>query len=816
MKSTIKKSVAVLLALLLTLSTVMLSTMTALAASDNALKVTATSNAFPSETTEITNFVPYQDTDGEAYVAVEYKLLAADKYLINFQGVLTWDNTMLEFKEAYNTITVGTREQLNVFPFAVSQGCGVGTVNTFQDGNTGRIACNYSSVVPAAYANEEDGTAVTVVKAVFRVLNRNAETTVDCAVNTISLCDESVEKPYTQYFLVNNNVPDEDPASIATCTTVIESAVDNPVHEHTYSFVDGSFVCSACGEVLDTTGYNGTHTIGDDLYFFIAGNSISGWQTEDTNSYYFDPATFAAVDGAQTIDGLDYVFTDKVLTKGAWRVTEEGRAYYWAGAPKQAEWAVIEGETYYFNAAGIAATGYYPLAQDGNDTLYHFTDEGALIETIEQENGIFFTPEDAKEIYYFKDGYLFDAGLVEYNYEYYYFPSSFKAMRNAGITIDDQSAHGYVPAGYYEFDDDCHIIYDFKNGVQEDGTVYKNGIKLKAYTLVQFDGNWYLVAENNKIAKGQRRYLNAAVVEGTGFAVGYYEFDENGVLMDLNGPDENDYFYIHNEKQKAYKLCVYDGNWYLVAEYNKIARDQRRYLNASMVEGTDFTVGYYYFDAEGHLTSINGPQSDGYFYINNEKQTAYKLCAYEGNYYFVAEYNKYAVNQTRYLSADNLEGTGYSAGYYYFDTDGKMQTKNGPWTDGYFYDHNVKVNAYKLVAFEGNWYYICEYNKYAVNATRNLSADVVAGTPFTAGQYQFGEDGAMIFRQGPNADGYFYQNNEKVKAYKLCEYNGDYYLIAENNKIVKNATRNVQAAWVGDTGIAPGQYSFDAEGKMVH
>ena len=529
--------------------------------------------------------------------------------------------------------------------------------------------------------------------------------------------------------MVNNNVPDEDPASIATCTTVIESAVDNPVHEHTYSFVDGSFVCSACGEVLDTTGYNGTHTIGDDLYFFIAGNPISGWQTEDTNSYYFDPATFAAVDGAQTIDGLDYVFTDKVLTKGAWRVTEEGRAYYWAGAPKQAEWAVIEGETYYFNAAGIAATGYYPLAQDGNDTLYHFTDEGALIETIEH--------------------------------------------------------------------------------------VYKNGIKLKAYTLVQFDGNWYLVAENNKIAKGQRRYLNAAVVEGTGFAVGYYEFDENGVLMDLNGPDENDYFYIHNEKQKAYKLCVYDGNWYLVAEYNKIARDQRRYLNASMVEGTDFTVGYYYFDAEGHLTSINGPQSDGYFYINNEKQTAYKLCAYEGNYYFVAEYNKYAVDQTRYLSAANLESTGYSAGYYYFDTDGKMQTKNGPWTDGYFYDHNVKVNAYKLVAFEGNWYYICEYNKYAVNATRNLSADVVAGTPFTAGQYQFGEDGAMIFRQGPNADGYFYQNNEKVKAYKLCEYNGDYYLIAENNKIVKNATRNVQAAWVGDTGIAPDQYSFDAEGKMV-
>ena len=50
MKSTIKKPVAVLLALLLTLSTVMLSTVTAFAASDAALTVTVTSNVFPTAT----------------------------------------------------------------------------------------------------------------------------------------------------------------------------------------------------------------------------------------------------------------------------------------------------------------------------------------------------------------------------------------------------------------------------------------------------------------------------------------------------------------------------------------------------------------------------------------------------------------------------------------------------------------------------------------------------------------------------------------------------------------------------------------------
>ncbi len=602
-----------------------------------------------------------------------------------------------------------------------------------------------------------------------------------------------------------------------TCGSVVDWGTTVPAKSHSYVLTEGQFVCSDCEDVLDTTGFNGTREIGGELYFFIAGNLVSGWQTEGTDSYYFDPTTFAAVDGAQTIDGLDYVFTDKVLTKGAWKVTEEGRAYYWAGKPKHAEWAEIEGETYHFNAAGIAATGYQPIAQGKKYTLYHFTETGALIETIEQENGIFFTPEDAKEIYYFKDGYLFVAGLVEYNYEYYYFPSSFRAMRNSSRYIDAQGAHGYVPEGYYSFDDDCHIIYDFKNGVQEDGTVYRNGIKLKAYQLYNDGDDWYFIAENNRIAKDAKRYLNAAVVEGTDFAVGYYIFDEDGKMVDLNGPDENDYFYIHNEKQKAYKLCEYKGAWYLVAEYNKIARDQKRYLNASVVEGTPFEVGYYYFDADGKYTAMNGPQADGYFYVNDVKQTAYSLHLYEGNYYFVVEYNKYAKDARRYLTAENLEGTGYSPGYYNFDEDGKMIVKDGPWTDGYFYNHNVQVKAYKVVEFDGNYYFVAENNKYVKSVTRNITAEM-AGDLIPAGKYEFDADGKMVYRQGPNADGYFYRENQKVKAYELCEYNGDYYLVAENNKYVKSATRKIQAAWLKTdevSGIAPGSYEFDADGKMI-
>jgi hypothetical protein len=70
----------------------------------------------------------------------------------------------------------------------------------------------------------------------------------------------------------------------------------------------------------------------------------------------------------------------------------------------------------------------------------------------------------------------------------------------------------------------------------------------------------------------------------------------------------------------------------------------------------------------------NGPQADGTFYINDVKQAGYQLIEYNGDYYFVGDYNKYAVNKTLYLSKTRLAAAGLDllAGNYYFDTDGKM------------------------------------------------------------------------------------------------------------------------------------------------
>ena len=105
-----------------------------------------------------------------------------------------------------------------------------------------------------------------------------------------------------------------------------------------------------------------------------------------------------------------------------------------------------------------------------------------------------------------------------------------------------------------------------------------------------------------------------------------------------------------------------------------------------MLEGTGLSAGYYTFNAEGKMViettdepsvpetdTKNGVHGD-YFYINGEKQLAYKLIEYQGYYYYVSDGHKVAKNVKLYLNKV-LEGTGLSAGYYSFDAEGKMVIK---------------------------------------------------------------------------------------------------------------------------------------------
>ncbi len=192
--------------------------------------VVASSNFFPETKAYYDDVNKYADEDGNVFITVDYKMAADGKFLINLDvDELTWDTSVLEFKEAYNKYGEGRRAVFTIFPFAYEQGLGAGMVNTFDDSNCGRIVGNYTSVKPAAYATEEDGSPITVVRAVFKLLDKDAKlTTVNLNMDTISLCDDDVAEPYSQYTPITGGVIDDDAYALGTYNTIFTPAGEEP------------------------------------------------------------------------------------------------------------------------------------------------------------------------------------------------------------------------------------------------------------------------------------------------------------------------------------------------------------------------------------------------------------------------------------------------------------------------------------------------------------------------------------------------------------------------------------------------------------
>lgn len=424
---------------------------------------------------------------------------------------------------------------------------------------------------------------------------------------------------------------------------------------------------------------SGLVSVGGKNYYLASGKLIGGWIMIDEYWYYFDKVTFAGLDGEQTADShIEYVFDKGRVTNGAWETTEAG-IRYWYG-PK------------YYRDTTNATKGAMPFEIDGKTYLFN------------------------------KQGYM-QTGVA-----YFW------------------SASGSV---YYDCGTDG--VAKLLNGPYED-YFYLEGIRQNRYQLFVFEGNYYYVSDGNKLAMSVRLYLNK-VLAGTGLPAGYYEFDADGkMILEEEDPEEEikngvygDYLYINGEKMLAYQLVEFEGNYYYVSDGHKIAKNVTLYLNKALEgktfsDGTPMQKGYYEFDSEGKMILKNGP-IDGFFYKNGVKQLAYQLVEFEGNYYYISDGHKLAMNTRLYLNKA-LEGTGLKAGYYEFDAEGKMILLNGPY-NGYFYKDGVKLLAYQLVEFEGNYYYISDGNRLAMN-TRLYLNKVLEGTGLPSGYYEFGADGKMI------------------------------------------------------------------------
>jgi len=251
-----------------------------------------------------------------------------------------------------------------------------------------------------------------------------------------------------------------------------------------------------------------------------------------------------------------------------------------------------------------------------------------------------------------------------------------------------------IQPGYYEFDAEGKLIVpEMKNGVIGD-YLYINDIKQTKYKLIKFEEHYYFVDEGDKLLKNTRVYLSSTFVSGKTFLdgraiqPGYYEFDAEGKLIvpEMKNGVIGDYLYINDIKQTKYKLIKFEEHYYFVDEGDKLLKNTRVYLSSTFVSGKTFLdgraiqPGYYEFDAEGKLIvpeMKNGVIGD-YLYINDIKQTRYKLIEFESNYYFVDDGDKILRSKRVYLSSTFVSGKTFpdgraiQPGYYEFDADGKM------------------------------------------------------------------------------------------------------------------------------------------------
>ena len=495
-------------------------------------------------------------------------------------------------------------------------------------------------------------------------------------------------------------------------------------NEYFYQFNEMTGACE--GKVTGLIELDGAR------YYAINGVPKSGWwNLTDENGescyYYFDKATFQAVNGDQTIDGYKYVFSEYKLVRGDFVKDAGGTHYRWAGEWMCNKWLELDGNKYYL---GYGPNGY---VQTGIFHIYEYATRYAADENgVWQEHltGLF----DYKgETYYCVCGIIQEyPGLVKIGNDYYYFRTSTSTAvkgRTYWITVTND----LLPAGPYAFDADGKMINppivvpdpdpdpdptpDVKNGiVAENGSLYYyvDGV-LTGAGLIQIDGDYYYVKSSNcEVVHGRSYWVTAT--NGL-LPAGLYEFADDGKMIDppVVDPDPTP----DPDPGPDPTPDVKNG---IVAE------------NGSL---------YYYVD--GVLTGA------GLIQIN-------------GDYYYVKTSSCEVVHGRSYWVT--VTNGHLPAGLYTFADDGKMidppvvdpdptpdpdpdpdptpEVKNGIVAENgslYYYVDGVLTGA-GLILLDGDYYYVktsnCEVvhgRSYWVTVTNDL---------LPAGPYTFGADGKMV------------------------------------------------------------------------
>ncbi len=363
---------------------------------------------------------------------------------------------------------------------------------------------------------------------------------------------------------------------------------------------------------------------------------------------------------------------------------------------------------------------------------------------------------------------------------------------------DPEDAGGHFRDTYITFEDHFQIYNEALNGWVTGGA--------------DNDLHYYYV--NNEMVTGV--YM-APDIDGSGESF-YYDFGADGICMGVyTGIIEDEasgsFRYAMLGKIQSGWIMLRDG-WYYFHPSTKLA-----------VEGT-YTIDAIPFEFEGGrvLHGVWVRYNDGYRYWYGPSY--YKKSASTDSAIYQIDGSLYIFDRSGYRET-GIVATYATTGSTYYECapDGKATLYTGPYNDRFYKDGEAQ-KAYALFEHKGNFYFVDAGNKFLRNTRVYLSANRVAGFTYAngaalkEGYYEFDANGRMVVLNGLVGDN-FYAYNTMLTGKRLVSYEGNFYYIGADNKIVVNGSAFVSAAeaagffYADGAAVEESYYDFDAEGKMI-
>lgn len=402
-----------------------------------------------------------------------------------------------------------------------------------------------------------------------------------------------------------------------------------------------TYTCSRCADTY-IEYVTGLYSVGDDTYYLdensLAVTGLVRLETEtgEVNYYYFavqknveenpNLEVAKAVKNLLPEGGKDcwihktndlplpqwgYYFDENGVilhdenTSKNGVLTDNGVLYYYVDGIKAPAGLIKSGDYYYYaNSKGqlIVNQTYYCTRMNGlmTEGAYAFDESGKMIIGATEKNGIF---AENGSMYYYKDGQVTYAGLIEIDGDYYYVRSNGEVVH--GQTYWISWTHGLMDAGYYTFDESGKLTGVPKNGiVEENGSLYyyANGTKVYA-GLIQIGSDYYYVKSNCEVVHGCSYWVsktNGLLPEGN------YIFDEDGKLQlpekdetkdGIVAEDGSLYYYANGIRTYA-GLIQIDGDYYYVNSQCEVVHGRAYYI--SLTHGLR-PQGVYTFADDGRM-----------------------------------------------------------------------------------------------------------------------------------------------------------------------------------------------------------------------